>query len=115
MELDDTILQSKTTIELVGFIKRLWKQMLLHDELSHVTVTTAESAKDMKQKPVYILNHADSNAVPRGLTPTLDEVESECALTARKIYEGAGIFPFEVLRSMCPCTSCKNAREQQIT
>ena len=45
MELDDTILQSKTTIELVGFIKRLWKQMLLHDELSHVTVTTAESAK----------------------------------------------------------------------
>ena len=25
MELDDTILQSKTTIELVGFIKRLWK------------------------------------------------------------------------------------------
>ncbi len=25
MELDDTILQSKTTIELVGFIKKLWK------------------------------------------------------------------------------------------
>ena len=53
--------------------------------------TTAERAKDMKQKPVYILNHADSNAVPRGLTPTLDEVEAECALTGRKIYEGAGI------------------------
>ena len=53
--------------------------------------TTAERAKDMKQKPVYILNHADSNAVPRGLTPTLDEVETEVALTARKIYEGAGI------------------------
>ena len=45
----------------------------------------------MKQKPVYILNHADSNAVPRGLSRTLDEVETEVALTARKIYEGAGI------------------------
>ena len=53
--------------------------------------STAERAADMKQKPVYILNHASSNARPRSLTPTLDEVESETARTARKIYEGAGI------------------------
>ena len=52
---------------------------------------TAERAKDMKQKPVYILNHASSEAIPRSLTPTLDEVEAETASTARKIYEGAGI------------------------
>ena len=53
--------------------------------------TTAERAKDMKQKPVYILNHATSRAKARSLTPTLDEVESETAKTGRKLYEGAGI------------------------
>jgi acetyl-CoA acetyltransferase len=53
--------------------------------------TTAERAKDMKQKPVYILNHASSRTTPRSLTPTLDEVEEDTARTARKIYEGAGI------------------------
>ncbi len=53
--------------------------------------TTAERAKDMKQKPVYILNHATSNTTPRSLTPTLDEVEEDTARTARKLYEGAGI------------------------
>ena len=40
MELDDTILQSKTTIELVGFIKRLWKATNVP-----VMITTLESAK----------------------------------------------------------------------
>ena len=53
--------------------------------------TTAERAKDMKQKPVYILNHASSTARPRSLTPTLDEVEEETPRTARKLYDGAGI------------------------
>ena len=53
--------------------------------------TTPERAKDMKQKPVYILNHASSRTTPRSLTPTLDEVEEDTARTARKIYEGAGI------------------------
>jgi acetyl-CoA acetyltransferase len=53
--------------------------------------TTAERAKDMKQKPVYILNHASSNTTPRSLTPTLAEVEEDTARSARKIYEGAGI------------------------
>jgi len=53
--------------------------------------TTADRAKDMKQKPVYILNHASSKAKPRSITPTLEEVEEETARTGRKIYEGAGI------------------------
>ncbi len=53
--------------------------------------TTAERAKDMKQKPVYILNHASSKTTARSLTPTLDEVAAETARTGRKIYEGAGI------------------------
>ncbi|PKB84236.1 MAG: hypothetical protein BZY88_00465 [SAR202 cluster bacterium Io17-Chloro-G9] len=53
--------------------------------------TTAERAKDMKQKPVYILNHASSRGRARSLTPTLEEVQAETASTGRKIYEGAGI------------------------
>ena len=53
--------------------------------------TTAERAKDMKQKPVYILNHASSRGTARSITPTLDEVQAETASTGRKIYEGAGI------------------------
>jgi acetyl-CoA acetyltransferase len=53
--------------------------------------TTPERAKDMQQKPVYMLNHVASRATPRSLTPTLDEVEEETARTGRKLYEGAGI------------------------
>ena len=53
--------------------------------------TTAERARDMAQKPVYVLNHTLSDGRPRSLTPTLDEVEAETARTARKIYEGARI------------------------
>ena len=53
--------------------------------------TTAERAKDMKQNPVYILNHASSRGRPRGITPTLDEVEAETGKTGRMLYEGAGI------------------------
>ena len=54
-------------------------------------LTTAERARDMRQEPVYILNHASSRTRPRSLTPTLDEVEEDTARSARKIYEGAGI------------------------
>lgn len=53
--------------------------------------TTTERAKDMRQAPVYILNHASSETKPRSMTPTLDEVEVDTARTARMIYEGAGI------------------------
>ena len=53
--------------------------------------TTPERARDMKQKPVYILNHASSRTRPRSLLPTLDEVEEDTFRTGRKIYEGAGI------------------------
>ena len=53
--------------------------------------TTAERANDMKQKPVYILNHASSRGAQRSILPTLDEVEAETAETGRKLYEGAGI------------------------
>ena len=53
--------------------------------------TTAERARDMKQKPVYILNHASDRTRSRSIVPTLEECEAATAETGRKLYEGAGI------------------------
>ena len=53
--------------------------------------TTPERAKDMKQKPVYVLNHTSSQARPRGTIATLDEYEANTDSMGRKTYEGAGI------------------------
>ncbi len=53
--------------------------------------TTADRAKDLKQKPVYILGHASSRGSARSLTPTLEEVQAETGSTGRKIFEAAGI------------------------
>ena len=53
--------------------------------------TTAERARDMKQPPVYILNHASDRTKVRSTVQTLDECEAATDSTGRKIYEGAGI------------------------
>ena len=53
--------------------------------------TTAERARHMRQKPVYILGHASSRGQARSFIPTLDEVEAECASSGRKLLEAAGI------------------------
>jgi hypothetical protein len=45
----------------------------------------------MKQKPVYILNHATDRTPARGITPTLEECEAATFSTGQKLYEGAGI------------------------
>ena len=53
--------------------------------------TTAERAKDTKQKPVYILNHVANHPKVRSTLETIDEVEASQASLARKIYEGSGV------------------------
>ncbi|MGE0228193.1 MAG: thiolase family protein [Dehalococcoidia bacterium] len=53
--------------------------------------TTADRAKDLRQKPVYILNHAKNPDGTRSITPTLEECEEATARTGRMLYEGAGI------------------------
>ena len=53
--------------------------------------TTAERARHMKQKPVYILGHASNRGQARSFIPTLDEVEANCASSGRKLLEAAGI------------------------
>ena len=58
--------------------------------------TTADRVKDMKQKPVYILNHASDRSVGRGMVGTLEEWEEAGDATGRKLFEGAGISASDV-------------------
>ena len=53
--------------------------------------TTADRAKDMKQPPVYILNHASNVPNVRSNVQTLDEVEASTDAIARKVFNGSGI------------------------
>ncbi|MEK7214705.1 MAG: hypothetical protein AAB289_03830, partial [Chloroflexota bacterium] len=53
--------------------------------------TTAERARDMRQKPVYILNHNTNQMLPRSMVETLDEIESFSDHLARKMWEGSGL------------------------
>ena len=53
--------------------------------------TTAERAKDLKQKPVYVLNHATQRGVNRSGPETLEETEAYSASIAKKCYEGSGL------------------------
>ena len=53
--------------------------------------TTPERAKDMKQKPVYILNHASDRIKVRSIIPSLEEAEECAASNGRKLLQGAGL------------------------
>lgn len=54
-------------------------------------LTTAERARDMRQPPVYIWNHAEHLATLRSTVQTLDEAQAWCEATAQKTLEGAGL------------------------
>jgi acetyl-CoA acetyltransferase len=58
--------------------------------------TTADRAKDMAQKPVYILGHATNATKVRSIVPTLEECEDATATTGRQLYEAAGIGPSDL-------------------
>ncbi len=53
--------------------------------------TTSERAKDLRQKPVYILNHNRTMPAVRRVVPTLEDWQDASDFTGRKLYEGAGI------------------------
>ena len=58
--------------------------------------STAEIAKDLKQKPVYVLNHVTQRGVVRSSVETLAETEEFSASIAKKSYEGSGLTPKDV-------------------
>jgi len=63
-------------------------------------ISTAAQAKDLKQKPVYVLGHAGAGSYrngiysglrPRGVVETLEEAQANAASTGRKLYEASGV------------------------
>jgi acetyl-CoA acetyltransferase len=59
-------------------------------------LTTADRAKDMRQTPVYVLNHTQLFGTGRGQMPSLAEIEEWTSLQAAIMYEGAGVGPKDV-------------------
>jgi acetyl-CoA acetyltransferase len=60
-------------------------------------ITTAERARDMRQKPVYVLNHNQgSGGSARSSSMTLDDWMDGKARVARMVYEGSGFHPEDV-------------------
>lgn len=59
-------------------------------------VTTAERARDMKQKPVYVLDHTESQFTPRSLLQTLEEAEEWTSIIAHKAYASSGLTPDDI-------------------
>ena len=68
--------------------------------------TTAERAKDLRQKPVYVLNHAQNNGRGRSTMATLEEHQEAVASLARKMWEGSGLW--QVCADSAP--GCRKAR-----
>jgi acetyl-CoA acetyltransferase len=73
-------------------------------------ITTAERARDMRQKPVYVLGHAGAGVVrgesytevmPRSTVETLEEAEQLASSTARRVYEAASIRASDVVFENC--------------
>jgi hypothetical protein len=58
--------------------------------------TTAERAKDLRQKPVYVLNHAQNGGRGRSTMATLEEHQEAVASLARKMWEGSGLSAADV-------------------
>ncbi|MFL2627847.1 MAG: thiolase C-terminal domain-containing protein [Dehalococcoidia bacterium] len=53
--------------------------------------TTAEKAKTLRQKPIYVLNHSQNSVRGRSTMATLDEHQEAVSSLARKMEEGSGV------------------------
>ena len=60
-------------------------------------LTTGERAKDMKQKPVYMLNHTEGRGGgARSSQEVMTDLQGWASLAAQMAYEGSGLTPSEV-------------------
>ena len=57
---------------------------------------TADRAKDMKQTPVYILNHSSHRPRSRSSVQSLEEIEASTDMMAQLSYEGSGLTPRDI-------------------
>jgi hypothetical protein len=50
--------------------------------------TTADRARDLKQQPVYVLDHTEHYQAPQGSIETLEETEEFSENMVKKVYRG---------------------------
>ena len=83
--------------------------MPIHTAGAYV-ITTDDRARDLRQKPVYVLGHAGAGEVngdsyrfnrSRGVMETLEEAEEFAASTGRKVYEAAGVTAGDIQFENC--------------
>ena len=53
--------------------------------------TTADAAKDLKQKPIYVLSHAQITKPNRSTMGTIEDHEAATDLLVKILYDGAGV------------------------
>ena len=94
--LDQLTVEDYTTSRYILKPLRLWDCDRPVNASAAYLFTTAERARDMKQRPVYVLNHSQHNFRQRSTQPMLDEIEAWTDYAARLMYEGSGLSPKDV-------------------
>lgn len=59
-------------------------------------VTTAERARDLKQRPAYVLGYSMGSTRWRSGAPSLEDFEDNAAATAKKLWDASGLTPKDV-------------------
>jgi acetyl-CoA acetyltransferase len=81
----------------IAWPARIWDYDRPVNAAGAFIITTAERARDMRQKPVYVLNHNQgSGGRARSSHMTLDEWMEGKHKVARMVYEGSGLHPEDV-------------------
>ena len=81
----------------IAWPARIWDYDRPVNAAGAFIITTAERARDMKQKPVYVLNHNQGRGgTARSSYMTLDEWMEGKYNVARMVYEGSGLRPEDV-------------------
>ncbi len=76
---------------------RIWDYDRPVNAAGAFVVTTAERARDMRQKPVYVLSHQQGWLVQaRSSHMTMEEWEAGMARNAAMAYEGSGLRPEDI-------------------
>ena len=91
-----TTLEDYMTSRMILNPLRIWDCDRPVNAVTAYLVTTSERAKNMRQKPVYILNHSQGGSRERSTHATLEEVQAWSANAARQAYEGSGLKPSDL-------------------
>ena len=76
---------------------RLWDCDRPVNGVGAFVITTADRAKDMKHRPVFIMNHNQgSGGSSRSSQEVLEDTEIAKAKVARMVYEGSGLHPRDI-------------------